>query len=78
MNDSKKPKELLFVALGEAVVKMWSNLPHDVQQNLFEKVVASHGEQVRQELAVFLHNNHSRTSDATKAKAMREPDSLGG
>ena len=62
------------MALGEAVVKMWSKLPHDVQQHLFEQAVTSHGEEVRQELAVFLHDNHSRTSDATKAKAMPEPD----
>lgn len=78
MNDSTKPHELLVVALGEAVVKMWSKLPQDVQQHLFEKAVASHGEQVRQELAIFLHNNHSRTLDTTKARAMLEPDSLGG
>jgi hypothetical protein len=33
---------------------------------------------VRQQLAVFLHDLHSRTSDSLKARAMSEPDCLGG
>jgi hypothetical protein len=40
--------------------------------------VMSHGEFMRQRLAVFLHDRHSRTSDSMRAHAMSEPDSLGG
>lgn len=65
-------------ALGEAVVKFWSRLPQSVQQGLFNHAVTLHGEPMRQPLAVFLHHHHSRTVDALKAYAMREPDSLGG
>jgi hypothetical protein len=53
-------------------------LPQAVQQLLFEEAVVSHGESIRQQLAVFLHDTHSRTSDSIKAHAMPEPDSLGG
>ncbi len=78
MSETKVANEALVLKLGEAIVKMWSNLPHDVQQTLFEQVVVCHGEQLRQELAVFLHDRHARTADAFKTKAMTEPDSLGG
>jgi hypothetical protein len=71
-------KEQVYRALGEAVVKIWSRLPQDVQHDLFEGAVASQGEAKRQRLAVFLHGQHSRTSDAAKTRAMPEPDSLGG
>ena len=70
--------EALFGALGEAVANFWSNLPHAVQQDLFEEAVTSHGKSMRQQLAVFLHDKHSRTSDAIRARAIPEPDSLGG
>lgn len=78
---SELPAEIknhVFRALGEAVVRLWSNLPHDIQQHLFEAAVQSQGESMRQALAVFLHAKHARTSDGAKARAMPEPDSLGG
>jgi hypothetical protein len=65
-------------ALGEAVVRTWDRLPHDVQRVLFEQTVRSHGEPMRPRLAVFLHGTHARTCAAIKARAMLEPDSLGG
>ena len=71
-------KEQVFRALGVAVVAMWSRLPQDVQHDLFEGAVTSQGESTRQQLAVFLHGEHPRTSDAAKSRAMPEPDSLGG
>src|SRR6266567_8839482 len=41
--------------------------------------VASQGESIRSQLAVFLHDKHSRTADPLgKAREMPEPDSLGG
>jgi hypothetical protein len=54
------------------------NLPHDVQCHLFEAALISHGEQTRPQLAVFLHEKHPRTCASLKARAMVEPDSLGG
>jgi hypothetical protein len=78
MDRPSETTEPLFRALGEAVVKVWSNLPQAVQQKLFEEAVRSHGESMRQQLAVLLHDKHLRTSDAIKAHAMPEPDSLGG
>ncbi len=71
-------EQLIFGALGQAVVKSWSRLPQSVQQDLFEEAVTTHGEPMRQQLAVFLHDKHARTADAMKAQALREPDSLGG
>lgn len=78
MDDPSDSKEQLCRALGEAVVRIWSRLPQAVQQDLFEEAVVSHGESVRQRLAVFLHDHHLRTSDSMKANAIVEPDSLGG
>ena len=66
-------------ALGEAVVRTWSNLPQDVQNQLFQAAVTSQGESIRSQLAVFLHDKHPRTSDPFgKPREMTEPDSLGG
>jgi hypothetical protein len=75
---SDASRQQLLHALGEAVARVWSNLPHDVQQHLFEEAVTYQGEVVRQQLAVFLHHKHSRTTDSTKARATPAPDSLGG
>jgi hypothetical protein len=71
-------QQQVFRALGKAVVRFWSQLPQDIQHHLFEAAVTSQGESMRQQLAVFLHHEHPRTTDAIKARAMPEPDSLGG
>jgi hypothetical protein len=39
-------------ALGEAVIRMWSNLPQDVQNHLFQEAVSWQGESIRLQLAV--------------------------
>jgi hypothetical protein len=66
-------------ALGEAVIRIRSNLPQDVQNHLFQEAVSSQGESIRSQLAVFLHDKHSRTSDPLgNPRDMKEPDSLGG
>jgi hypothetical protein len=71
--------EQLTRALGEAVVRIWSSLPQDVQTHLFQEAVTSHGESIRPQLAVFLHDKHPRTWDPLgKPREMTEPDSLGG
>ena len=71
--------EQLTRALGEAVVRIWSNLPQEVQNHLFQEAVTSQGESIRSQLAVFLHDKHSRTADPLgEPREMPEPDSLGG
>jgi hypothetical protein len=66
-------------ALGEAVTRIWSNLPQDVQDRIFQEAVASQGESIRSRLAVFLHDKHERTADPLgDPREMQEPDSLGG
>jgi hypothetical protein len=71
--------EQLTRALGEAVIRIWSDLPQDVQDRLFKEAVASQGESIRSQLAVFLHDKHERTSDPLgDPREMKEPDSLGG
>jgi hypothetical protein len=69
-------EKTLIMALGRAVTAIWSNLPQDVQHQLFEKAAQDHA--TRERLAVFLHEKHSRTTDGIKARAMPEPDSFGG
>ncbi|MEA2903241.1 MAG: hypothetical protein QOG83_1372 [Alphaproteobacteria bacterium] len=71
-------QEQVLRVLGKGVVRIWSQLPQDIQHHLFEEAVKTQGESVRQKLAVFLHHQHPRTSDAIKARAMPEPDSKGG
>ncbi len=66
-------------ALGEAVIRIWSNLPQDMQLHLFQEAVTSHGESIRAQLAVFLRDKDPRTSDPLgNPREMTEPDSLGG
>jgi hypothetical protein len=65
-------------ALGEAVVKMWGHLPHDLQNRLFNEAATSRDVSLKPRLAVFLHERHPRTSAARRARAIPEPDSLGG
>jgi hypothetical protein len=55
-----------FLVLGAAAADLWSELPQDLQHQLFERaVVLGHqGEQdesLREQLAKFLHDHHERT-----------------
>jgi hypothetical protein len=65
-------------ALGEAVVRIWGHLPNTLQSRLFEEAVTPHDVEMRPQLALFLHDKHPRTAAARKARAILEPDSLGG
>jgi hypothetical protein len=72
-------EDQLTRALGEAVIRIWSNLPQDVQNHLFQAAVTSQGESIRPKLAVFLLDKHPRTSDPLgEPRELMEPDSLGG
>ncbi len=55
-----------FLALGEAAADLWSHLPQELQQTLFERaIVLGHrgerDESLREQLAKFLHDHHDRT-----------------
>jgi hypothetical protein len=75
---SREVTDELSRTLGQAVARCWSGLPQEIQQDLFEAAVASEGEAIRHQLAVYLHGKHQRTVGAAQARAMPEPDSLGG
>jgi hypothetical protein len=54
-------------ALGLAALDVWSELPQHVQQTLFERaLVRGHrterDENLREQLAQFLHDHHERTA----------------
>jgi len=54
------------LVLGHAVVHVWSELPRNIQEKLFEHaVVAGHrgerDESLREQLARHLHDRHART-----------------
>ena len=73
-NDSH---ERYIEALGLAALDLWSELPQEVQQLLFERaVVRGHkterDESLREQLAQFLHDHHERTAkrDAGQAGAV--------
>ena len=42
--NSQRPTDQFTRALGEAVIRIWSNLPQDVQNHLFQEAVRSQGE----------------------------------
>jgi hypothetical protein len=71
-------EQMMSRALGDAVVRMWGRLPNTLQSRLFAEAVTPHHVNMRPQLAVFLHEKHPRTAAARKARAMLEPDSLGG
>lgn len=75
---SNETADRLSRALGQSVVQCWGRLPQDVQQELFEAVVTQEGEAMRQRLALYLHGKHFRTVASLHARAITEPDSLGG
>ena len=55
-----------FLALGAAAADLWSELPAELQQTLFERAVllghqSERDESLREQLAKFLHDHHGRT-----------------
>ena len=55
-----------FLALGAAAADLWSELPQELQQVLFERAVllghqSERDESLREQLAKFLHDHHERT-----------------
>ena len=75
---SQETSDHLSRALGETVLRIWGYLPRDVQCRLFNETLNSQHRRMRPQLANLLHGKHPRTSGARQARAMLEPDSLGG
>jgi hypothetical protein len=63
MNNSTYKFERL---LGNAVLALWSKLPRDVQETLFETAVAGDF-LVRTDLASYLHDHHPKTARSKAA-----------
>ncbi len=56
-----------FRVLGAAAAEMWSELPQELQQTLFDRaIVLGHkterDESLREQLAKFLHDTNPRTA----------------
>ena len=74
----KTPQISSRAPLGEAVLKLWGDLPTGLQTRLFREATTAQDVSVRPQLAIFLHDKHPRTAAGKRSQAMIEPDSLGG
>jgi hypothetical protein len=74
----KDTSEQLSRALGDAVLKLWGELPTGLQNRLFREATTARDVKLRPRLAIFLHDQHPRTTAARRVQAIIEPDSLGG
>jgi hypothetical protein len=59
-------RERFVGVMGLAAIDLWSELPQEIQQSLFERAVllghkSERDESLREQLAQFLHANHDRT-----------------
>jgi len=59
-------RERFVGVMGLAAIDLWSELPQEIQQSLFERAVllghkSERDESLREQLAEFLHANHDRT-----------------
>jgi hypothetical protein len=54
--------------VGQAALRLWSDLPRDIQERLFEEAVAA-ADALRHEVALYLHDHHPRTAHPPKPTA---------
>jgi len=64
--ETSTSNERYFLILGAAALDLWSNLPQELQETLFERAVvlghkSERDESLREQLAKFLHDHHPRT-----------------
>jgi hypothetical protein len=64
-----KEQDRYFLVLGAAATDLWSDLPQELQQSLFERAVvlghkSERDESLRGQLAKFLHDRHVRRQHA--------------
>lgn len=50
------------VALGQAALSMWGDLPRDIQETLFETAMKGRDDDQREAMARLLHERHPRTA----------------
>ena len=55
--------------LGNAALRLWPDLPRDVQEKLFETAVPL-DPAIRNRLAIFLHDRHPKTVHPPKPKTL--------
>lgn len=73
--DGESCEQRFMLALGAAVAHIWAELPAAIQEKLFEHaVVAGHhterDENLREQLAKFLHDRHARTRVANEQQTI--------
>ena len=51
--------------LGEAALKLWADLPRDIQERIFETAAPLEPD-MRNRLAIYLHEHHPRTAHPPK------------
>lgn len=51
--------------LGDAALKLWADLPRDIQERLFETAAPLETD-MRNRLAIYLHERHPRTAHPLK------------
>lgn len=66
MPENNNPQRFVRI-LGDAALDLWSELPQEIQQQLFERAVllghkTEQDESLREQLAQFLHARHERTA----------------
>ena len=54
---------------GKAALRLWPDLPRDVQERLFEEIVSG-DENLRYRLALYLHDRHPRTAHPARPSAL--------
>ena len=54
--------------VGRAALKLWSELPRDLQERLFQDAVGGDA-QLRNQLAQYLHDHHPRTAHPPRPTA---------
>jgi hypothetical protein len=55
--------------VGKAALRLWPDLPRDLQERLFEDAVGG-DETLRYRLALYLHEHHPRTAHPPKPTAV--------
>ena len=55
--------------IGQAALRLWPDLPRDIQERLFEDAVAA-DEALRHDVALYLHDQHPRTAHPPKPTAL--------
>jgi hypothetical protein len=67
--DSMTDDPQFMQAIGQAALRIWPDLPRDLQERLFEDAVGDDAI-LRRRLALYLHDQHPRTAHPPKPTAV--------